>query len=63
MMAGTLGTMPTPDALGNLDQDARAYGWNAATVSAIRAGIKLRGFIPPTNAASDSPSPTLRPST
>lgn len=36
---GTLGTMSRADALGNLDADARAYRWNAATVNAIRAGI------------------------
>lgn len=28
-------------ALGNLAQDARAYGWNSATVEAIRKGILL----------------------
>lgn len=28
-------------ALGNLRQDARVYRWNAATVKAIEAGLKL----------------------
>lgn len=27
-------------AYANLDSDARSYGWNAATVNAIRTGIR-----------------------
>ncbi len=36
---GTLHDMTTEDALMNLAMDARSYGWNAATVRAIRLGI------------------------
>ena len=36
---GSLGSQSKGDALANLEQDARAYGWNARTIAAIRTGI------------------------
>jgi uncharacterized NAD-dependent epimerase/dehydratase family protein len=36
---GSLGTQSKRVALANLEQDARAYGWNARTIAAIRTGI------------------------
>lgn len=37
---GSLSTETPTQALGNLRADARDYGWNQATQSAIMAGIK-----------------------
>jgi hypothetical protein len=36
---GSLGGSSYQDAMANLEMDARSYGWNTATQSAIRAGI------------------------
>lgn len=36
----TLGELTEGQALGNLELDAALYGWNSATQSAIRAGIR-----------------------
>lgn len=36
---GSLGDMKREDAFLNLEQDARSYGWNAATTGAIRTGL------------------------
>lgn len=36
---GTLSGMSSTDAYANLQQDARMYRWNAATVKAISDGI------------------------
>lgn len=38
----SVGENETADiAYANLSRDVRAYGWNTATVNAIRAGIKI----------------------
>lgn len=37
---GSLASMRERDARVNLEADARSYRWNAATVAAIRAGLK-----------------------
>ena len=38
---GTLGSLTAYEAMQNLYLDAGLYKWNAATVAAIRKGIKL----------------------
>lgn len=37
---GSLGGVSERDAIDNLNMDAKMYKWNAATVSAIRKGIR-----------------------
>lgn len=41
---GTLDGLTYQEAMMNLAQDAKSYGWNAETVAAIRAGILKRFF-------------------